>query len=647
MLKQMRDQAQNFKWILWAVILSFLISFVVIFQGGVGGLSPSTVREPARVGSRVITADELRQAVGRQEEMLRQFNGGQLDVSRLVNPSSVLDMLIDHAVLLEEAKRAGIEPSPKEVARRIRGFEAFKGADGKFDRALYREFLDRRGLRASEFEKQVADDIAYAAVYDLLGAGATVSNAELKEAWKRQNETASADYVLFPLDPHLAAVTVSDAEARAWYDAHQKDYDAGAARQVRYVRFSRDDLGKALEKEDEMRAYYQENAASVYTMTEDQRRASILVAAAPPGASDDEKAAARAKAEDAARRARAGEDFAALARELSDDEATRERGGDLGAFYRGFHEDAVDEAIFSANEGDVVGPIETTRGFEVFLVTKGAGSKTRSFEEVRELVSRALYSTAAADAQVQAVQKFEAALTSPDDFEKAAMAAGVTVSEPAWITRSADIPGLEPNPSLNARAFELEPKTVSEPLGDPDGQVVLQVLDSRESSPQTFEEARAAVDDAVRRDEARSSARAEAEAFRAEAAAAPDFAAAAGSRPVATATAIRRGQPVPVLGQAPDFVAVAFETPVGQIGRVADVPQGAAVLKVTARTEFDDAKFEADRDALQRQLEGQQAMALREAATKRLKEAYGRKIKRDEEYLAMLTPAPAPARRGG
>ena len=645
MLQQMRDKAQNFKWILWAVIFSFLISFVLIFQGGVGSTSQlgGSSNDAARVAGRPIGEKAFRSALMRQEETLRQILGAQYDSAQYLNPRNVLDALIDRAILLEEAERIGVEPSRTEVADYIKDITAFQGESGKFDKSLYKDYLQRAGMRAPDFEKQVAEDLSVMAMNRLLAGGAAVPAAAVKDAWKRENETASAEYVTFPLEPHLASVTVSEEEARAHYEAHQADYDAGPARQIRWVRFARDDYQRSLENEEAMRAYYDANAASIYTMTEDQRRASVILVAVQASPTDEQKAAARAKADAAVARAKDGEDFATLARELSDDAATREKGGDLGPFYQGFQEPAVDQAVFAAAERDVLGPIETLRGFEVVLVTKGAGSKARPFEEVRELVGRGLYAGPAAEAQAEAVKKFQDALSAKPDFEKAAEAAGLKASEPQWISRGGTIDALGPNPMISARAFDLAVNSVSDPLSDPGGQVVFQVVAERETSPQAFEEARAAAESAVREKKARGVARSAAEAFRQAATGLTDLAAAplpAGSS-VQTVTEIRRGRAVTGVGTAPDFVVVAFETPVGQVGRVADVPDGVAVLRVTERTEFDEARFEADRDALSQRLQDQQAQSLRTSAIEHLREEYGDKIKINEDILAAYAPQPA------
>ncbi len=640
MLQQMRNNAQNFKWILWAVIFSFIVSFVIIFQGGMGGFQTTGATHAAKVAGRPISDSAFRDALIRQEDYLRQILGAQYDAGRFLNPRAVLDSLVDREILLVEADRAGVDVSPKEVARTIREVPAFQGTDGRFDRELYTAYLKQRGLRADGFERQLADDLRVSTMSRLLAAGAVLPTAAVKSAWQRDNETVDLEYVVFPFEKHLTAVQASEDELRAYHEANQDEMDGGPGRQIRAIRVSREAFQKQAEREDEMRAYYDQNVGAIYTLTEDQRRASVILVA-PAGSDAAAREAARAEADALASRARAGEDFAALARAESDDTITRERGGDMGPFYQGIQEPAVDTAVFAAAEGAIVGPIETIRGFEILLVTKGPGVKARTFEDVRDLVARGLYAKSAAEAQAAAVKKFQEAFAAKPDFAAAAATAGLTVSEPVWITaETRDIPGVGPNPTVVAQAFSLDVKSVSEPIADVGGQILIEVLAARESSPKSFEDARAEMEAAIKERKARELARAEAETFRAAAVTAADLASVAGAPAVRVALQVTRSRGIPELGRAPDLIAAAFDTPVGQVTRVASVPTGEAVARVTALTGFDEARFEAERDALAERLQEQQASALRSAALERLREAYKGRIKINEALLAAYSPAP-------
>lgn len=71
------------------------------------------------------------------------------------------------------------------------------------------------------------------------------------------------------------------------------------------------------------------------------------------------------RAEQVRRRLEAGEDFAELAQELSQDEQSAEQGGDLGELQRGDLAPALEEEVFAAEAGDLIGPVRSERGFHV------------------------------------------------------------------------------------------------------------------------------------------------------------------------------------------------------------------------------------------------------------------------------------------
>ena len=115
----------------------------------------------------------------------------------------------------------------------------------------------------------------------------------------------------------------------------------------------------------DVRAFYEENRATRF----DRVRASHILVQT------------KEEADAALARARAGEDFAALAQELSQDPGSAQQGGDLGEFTRGRLVPEFEEAAFSANVGDLVGPIQTEFGWHVIKVT---GRVNPTLEEATE-----------------------------------------------------------------------------------------------------------------------------------------------------------------------------------------------------------------------------------------------------------------------
>jgi peptidyl-prolyl cis-trans isomerase D len=472
-------------------------------------------------------------------------------------------------------------------------------------------------------------------------SGVAIADDEVRRTWLERNQSVSFSYVLVPSSDYVGDIEIDEASFRTWFEGRAADYDAGPGRLVRWVRFDRDAAQAKLEDETRMREYYEEQKDLLYTLGPDQRRASQVLVRLPAGASDEAKAEALAKAEAIAERARAGEDFAALAASESDDATTKDAGGDLGPFYAGTYDPAFDEAVFGAGEGEVVGPIESLSpsGYVIALVTKGEGEKVRAFSEVRDLVARGLYAAEAAKAVRSQLEEFQAALAANPDFAAAAAAAGLEASPEAWLTRGDGNMADGPGPAAVARAFNLSVGDTSDAVSAAGGQIVLQVLDQRDSSPRSFEEAREAAEADYRNEKAGAVALAEAEALAARAGS-EGLETAAGDTALRTATELRKRAAVPGLGLEPELNAAALETPVDEIGPAVAVGNGAVVFQVTERKDFDAETFAQDAEGIRQELQQQRYQTLRQANLRQLRDKHGDAIVMNDRVLEPLRSTP-------
>jgi parvulin-like peptidyl-prolyl isomerase len=147
-------------------------------------------------------------------------------------------------------------------------------------------------------------------------------------------------------------------------------------------------------------------------------------------------------------------------------------------------------------------------------------------------------------------------------------------------------------------AFQLEERVVAEPFAGPTGQVIYFVSGKRDSYLPTLEEAQSSVRDHVITARAAELAKERATKVAAQLKGAADFQAAAKAAGLEAVTSqpLAREAVIPNIGLSPEIDAVAFSLPIGGVSDAIPTPQGAAIVKVTAKQDVTPAGFAMARD---------------------------------------------------
>jgi peptidyl-prolyl cis-trans isomerase SurA len=144
---------------------------------------------------------------------------------------------------------------------------------------------------------------------------------------------------------------------------------------------------KIIIDEKEIQQFYQANQDK-YRRTPEVTIRHILIGL-PPEASETQVAEARAKAEAALAKLRAGADFAEVARAASDG-PTAQSGGSLGTLHRGELAPELEEPAFTLTVGQVSDLIRTQSGFNIIKVEARMDEPMAPLEEVRDKIREAL-----------------------------------------------------------------------------------------------------------------------------------------------------------------------------------------------------------------------------------------------------------------
>lgn len=135
--------------------------------------------------------------------------------------------------------------------------------------------------------------------------------------------------------------------------------------------------------DEEARKYYEANK-SVYFQGKLFKASHILIKV-DPSSNAEEKAAQKAKADKLMERAKAGEDFFNLAYYESDDRS-KYVGGSLGSFHAGQTVPEFDAQIQKMKAGEVAGPVQTLYGYHIIKLDDVQEPRQLTFEQAVDKV---------------------------------------------------------------------------------------------------------------------------------------------------------------------------------------------------------------------------------------------------------------------
>jgi peptidyl-prolyl cis-trans isomerase D len=611
-LKYFRDNLKSYAWVLWLVVAVFVVGFVFFDVGGFRQAQFGARGDVAAVvGEDEITYDQYRRQFQNLEATYRQALGEQFNRDLLEQfnlQRQALDQLIDKTILLEEARRIGLQATAKEVSKVIVSYPVFQSESGRFvGTEEYRRILRDNRLSVEGFESMVSDDVLLAKLQSVLAQTLYVPEEEVERSYRETAERAKIRYLHLPAS-EVGEVAVEPAELEAYFAERRADYELPERRVVDYLLADTVKLRREIEiPDEELRAYYDEHQGDFDR--EEQVRASHILFKVTPDRPDQQ---AREELQAVRRRVEAGENFSQLARELSEDEGSASRGGSLGYFGRGQMIPAFEEAAFGAEVGELVGPIKTDFGYHLIQVQDRRAGGLQPFEEVKEVVRARLLSERVREIAESKAQAAADRLQAAEEVTAETMAQlgeeqGLTFDTSEPIGRTDTITGLGRSPDLGETAFNLEVGAVSEPVKVPRGWAVLRLAEVVPPRLPELAEVEDQVREAVSREKRNEVAVArleEARQNRTEEGGLDAIAGELGLEVQETAELGRFGT-LPGIGSSREVIDRALTLQAGEWGGPVKTDRGAVLFEVVERKTFDPAEFEEQKEATRDQQRAQ------------------------------------------
>ncbi len=599
------------------IVLGGLLTFISVMMAitlipGIGGNSflgsTPTKGVVATVSGEEISATDVTKQAKRMVE--QQFPRGGPQASSLLPffSQQAVNNLISEKLLLVEARRMGLRATDEDLRNYLHQGQLGQiiFPNGKYDQTAYEDLASRLGFTIPQFEPLVKEEILINKLRGLVSASASVTDAEVRKQFEKQNAKVKFDYAVLKKDDILKSIHPAEAELKAFYDRNKTTYvnSIPEKRQLKYVVFDTPKLlAQTQVTQQDLQSYYDQHREE-YRVAEQVNVRQIVVKKPLPGTDGkvDQKAldTARAKAEDVLKQVKAGGNFADLAKKYSEDTDTSKNGGSLSWVRPDvFPDAAVKNAVSSTAKGQSSDLISAGYAFVIIHVDDKQDAHVKSLDEVKGQIEPLIKQQKTAQAaQHEAEQLLTDARSS--SLEKAAAAKGLQVITTDFVTSKDVLPGIGSDPQFMSAAFGQNQNAPPDQVQLHQGYAIYQVTAVKPPSTPTFEEIHSRVEQEFKNERAAQLLTQKTQELSDRAKASHDLKKTAkelGAEYKTSDFVLPDGQ-VPDIGSMAGPAAVAFTLKPGEISGPIDTGNSGAVLSVTDRQAPTDQDFAAKKDQI-------------------------------------------------
>lgn len=479
MLKFMREKFQ-YSLALKIILIAVAASFVG-WGIGSGGRRGSRSDVIAEVMDQKITFQEFDRYYQSIVENYRRQLGDRFSPELLEQmdvKNGAFSSLARQKLQLALALQKGIAISDKELSRSIRSNTAFQ-RDGFFDQQLYVNILRSNRLEPQQYEQSVREEMIVGRLRSLVTDSTKVSQAEVRQAYTRDNEQVKVDFIAFESYKYRARIKPTPEEMLKFYEENMESFSKPPSLKMKYVKFAAADYLETVKVADEkVRTYYEENSREFWQ--EEKVKVRHILLKVDPGSSDKDWEKARVQAEDIIKKIAGGADFAKLAGEFSQDPGSKGKGGDLGFFPRGQMVKPFEEAAFALKPGELSEPVKSDFGYHVIKVEERQEEGQDPLDTVKDKIIEKLKKTEAVNIAEETAYNISYDITA-DNFDKTAADYDHKTQVTDWVFEGRFIAGIPGSRELAQAAFGLDVGEVSNALEAAGSYYIFTVLEKRDS----------------------------------------------------------------------------------------------------------------------------------------------------------------------
>ncbi len=429
MLEKIRESLKG--WMAWVFIAVIGVPLALTFVGGDSTFTGATTA--ASVNGEEIPAIEFQRVlqdrmVARQQETRSQLPPEAEEQLK----RETLDGLVLNRAVIQFVRESGFRVSTQRVAEHIRSLPNFQ-VGGQFSKPAYDAALAANGISAAAFEGEQRSLLEVNQLQEGIGSSAFFTPGEFRRIIALDQQRRDLEYIL--LDPRVlgAAIEPTDVEIQAYYATNAAQFQSEETVALDYLEIGMADAARDyMPDEAALRKAYDADPTR-FRSAEERDAKHILISIG----AERTDTAAKALADEVAKKLADGADFAALAAQYSGDPGSAARGGELGFAARGVYVEPFEQALFALQPGQTSAPVKTEFGYHIIRLGAVRASEGQDFEQVRGQLAEALREQKSQDDFYALAERLDdLALENPGSLEPAAKDTGLQIRRFAGFTRA-------------------------------------------------------------------------------------------------------------------------------------------------------------------------------------------------------------------
>lgn len=485
-------------WLGKGLLVLFLTPLALVgIEGYFSGPNQAVAVE---VNGESITRDEIDNWIKSQrEQYLKSANGDESLLNTKVIEQQVYDAVILRAVLLQQAKKLGIQLSDEQLGVLLRQQGAFQ-RDGKFSQEAFEQYM--AGTRTNmaqllaDFRQQTSLSLLTSSIINT-ALYSDKSADTLIQLLAQERTTHLAE---IPLNGFATNFVATDAQIKAYYDKNAKNFVRTENVDLNYIVLNKDIfLSKVQVTEQDIEAKYQ---AYVASLAKDATRevSHILVDSSARGAEAAAKIANEIQA-----KLNQGESFEALVQQYSDDPLSKEAKGKLEGYSVGVFGDTFDKAVLGLSTGKVSAPIKTDAGYHLIRLDRIVAANILPLAEMREQLATEIKASQAENLYQDAINQGNELVLATDSLSSIAEQYQLPVKTLKGVVQNNSDAVLS-DPALKVKVFSEEvrqgDRNTSTAITLKSGETVwFKVLEHHAERTQTIAEAKAVIQAKLKQEE--------------------------------------------------------------------------------------------------------------------------------------------------